>query len=237
MPAARSPSCPWRRPSLTPGHLAPPRASAWGACWVFLALASPLAVQAQVVALSGILGPRALLVVDGTAPRSVAPGETHRGVTVVWVGRDEAAVDIAGQRRTVVLGAAPVSIRSASAGQRVVLKSDARGHFMGSGSINGRAMQYMVDTGATAVSIGQPEADRLGLAYRDGPQVLMTTANGTIQGWRLKLDAVRVGDVELRGVDAVVTPQSIPYVLLGNSFLSAFQMTRLNDEMVLERRR
>lgn len=204
---------------------------------LLLAATAPLAAHAQAVALSGILGPRALLVVDGTAPRSVAPGETHRGVTVVSVGRDEAVVDVAGQRRTVVLGAAPVSVRSASTGQRVTLRSDQRGHFTGTGSINGQAMQYLVDTGATAVSIGQPEADRLGLAYRNGQPVLMTTANGTIQGWRLKLDSVRVGELELRAVDAVVTPQSIPVVLLGNSFLSSFQMTRLNDEMVLERRR
>lgn len=228
-----------RRTAPLPGS----RASRWQAArWhtlgaLLLAATAPLAAHAQAVALSGILGPRALLVVDGTAPRSVAAGETHRGVTVVSVGRDEAVVDVAGQRRTVVLGAAPVSVRAASTGQRVTLRSDQRGHFTGTGSINGQAMQYLVDTGATAVSIGQPEADRLGLAYRNGQPVLMTTANGTIQGWRLKLDSVRVGELELRSVDAVVTPQSIPVVLLGNSFLSSFQMTRLNDEMVLERRR
>ncbi|WP_311223924.1 MULTISPECIES: retropepsin-like aspartic protease [unclassified Acidovorax] len=208
------------------------------AVWLGLMLsAAPLAASAQAVALSGILGTRALLVVDGSQPRGVAPGETHKGVTVVSVGRDDVVVDVAGQRRTVVLGAAPVSIRSASAGQRVVLRSDMRGHFMGSGTINGRVMQYMVDTGATAVAIGLPDAERMGLPFRAGQPVMMNTANGATQGWRLKLDSVRIGDVELRAVDAVVTPQAMPYVLLGNSFLSAFQMTRLNDEMVLERRR
>jgi aspartyl protease family protein len=47
---------------------------------------------------------------------------------------------------------------------------------------------------------------------------------------------VRVGDVMVSGVDAVVTPVGMPYVLLGNSFLSRFQMNRNNDQMVLERR-
>ena len=54
--------------------------------------------------------------------------------------------------------------------------------------------------------------------------------------WRVKLDSVRVGDVEVRGVDAAVLPNTMPYVLLGNSFLSRFQLTRNNDQMVLERR-
>ena len=233
------PQMPDRSP---PSLCSPPRSGRRGgmsaALWLgWMLSAAPLAASAQAVALSGILGTRALLVVDGSQPRGVAPGETHKGVTVVSVGRDDVVVDVAGQRRTVVLGAAPVSIRSASAGQRVVLRSDMRGHFMGSGTINGRVMQYMVDTGATAVAIGLPDAERMGLPFRAGQPVMMNTANGATQGWRLKLDSVRIGDVELRAVDAVVTPQAMPYVLLGNSFLSAFQMTRLNDEMVLERRR
>ena len=64
----------------------------------------------------------------------------------------------------------------------------------------------------------------------------MNTANGVAQGWRLKLDSVRIGDVEVFGVEAIVTPQAMPYVLLGNSFLTSFQMTRNNEQMVLEKR-
>jgi aspartyl protease family protein len=52
----------------------------------------------------------------------------------------------------------------------------------------------------------------------------------------MKLDSVRIGDVEVFGVDAIVTPQPMPFVLLGNSFLTEFQMTRTNDQMVLEKR-
>src|SRR5256885_15134943 len=52
------------------------------------------------------------------------------------------------------------------------------------------------------------------------------------QGWSLRLDSVRVGDVEVFGVDAVVAPLAMPYVLLGNSFLAHVQMTRQGSEMV-----
>lgn len=203
-----------------------------------LALAASMPAHAQNVALAGILGGKALLVVDGSAPRGVAPGESHMGVRVVSVGRDEAVVDSAGGRRTVRLGEAPVSVGGSGAGQRVVLKADARGHFVSSGQINGRVMQYMVDTGASTVAIGRPDAQRMGLKFeQEGQSVMMNTANGVAQGWRLRLDSVRVGDVELRGVDAIVTPQPMPYVLLGNSFLREFQMSRNGDEMVLHKRR
>jgi aspartyl protease family protein len=114
--------------------------------------------------------------------------------------------------------------------------ADSQGHFMGPGKINGQAMQFMVDTGATTVALGINDAERMGIAYKNGEQVRMGTANGNAVGWRIRLGSVRIGDVELPGVEAVVTPASMPYVLLGNSFLTQFQMTRINDQMVLERR-
>ncbi len=202
------------------------------------ALAFCLPAQAQDVALAGILGGKALLVVNGSAPRGVAPGESHMGVQVVSVGREDAVVDSAGGRRSLRLGEAPVRVGGSGTGQRVVLKADARGHFVSSGQINGRIMQYMVDTGASTVAIGRPDAQRMGLKFEEqGQSVRMNTANGVAQGWRMRLDSVRVGDVELRGVDAIVTPQPMPYVLLGNSFLREFEMSRNGDEMMLLKRR
>ena len=94
----------------------------------------------------------------------------------------------------------------------------------------------MVDTGASTVAMGVSDAERIGLAYRDGQPVRVGTANGLAQGWRVKLASVRIGDVEVYDVDAVVTPQGMPFVLLGNSYLNRFQMRRDNDQMVLERR-
>ena len=64
----------------------------------------------------------------------------------------------------------------------------------------------------------------------------MSTANGISQGFRVKLASVRVGDVEVYDVDAVVSPQPMPYMLLGNSFLTRFQMLRENEQMILVKR-
>ena len=188
--------------------------------------------------LQGLLGSRALLMVDGGAPKSVAVGETFQGVKVLSTGNDEAVVELAGKRLKLRLGESPASVgsRGNASGGRIVLSAGSGGHFMALGSINGRAVQFMVDTGATAVGLSASDAERIGLNYRAGQPVRMGTANGATQGWRLKLDSVRLGDVEVYDVDAVVTPQGMPYVLLGNSYLSRFQMKRDNDQMTLERR-
>ncbi|MDF1485262.1 TIGR02281 family clan AA aspartic protease [Ramlibacter sp. H39-3-26] len=208
-----------------------------------LALASPLLLLAcgsawgQSVGLAGILGrERALLVVDGGAPRSVAAGQSLQGVKVLEIGRDAVVVDIAGSRATLRMGDAPVSVGNRGGGNRIVLMADSRGHFIHQGRINGQTMQFMVDTGATTVAIGMAEAERMGLDFRAGTPVRLATANGTAQGWAVKLGSLRIDDVELFGVDAVVTPMPMPYVLLGNNFLAQFQLTRQSDQMVLEKR-
>lgn len=198
-------------------------------------------VAAQSVSLQGMLGSKALLVVDGGAPRSVAPGETHEGVKVLSTSGDQARVEIKGKQHTLRIGETQVSVGGGSGGapgrsNRIVMMAGSNGHFLSQGTINGRAVQFMVDTGASVIGLGVSEAERLGLNYKAGQQVRMQTANGLTPAWMVKLASVRIGDVEVYDVDAVVGAQSMPYVLLGNSFLSRFQMRRDNEQMVLERR-
>lgn len=207
------------------------------------AVLAPPPATAQSVALRGVLGSKALLVIDGGTPRALAAGDSLQDVRVLQVSGDTAEVEIKGRRQTLRLGEAPISLggRGAAAGdpalgRRVVLKADNRGHFIERGQINGKTMVYMVDTGASSVAIGRSDAERMGLPFLKGQPVMMRTANGDAQGWSLRLDSVRVGDVEVFGVDAVVAPLAMPYVLLGNSFLAHVQMTRQGSEMVLERR-
>jgi len=74
------------------------------------------------------------------------------------------------------------------------------------------------------------------LDYTSGKPVRMSTANGATLGYLLKLNSVRIGDVDVANVDAIVTQQAMPYVLLGNSFLTRFSMRKDNGQMTLERR-
>ncbi len=199
--------------------------------------------QAQSVALAGMLGSKALLIVNGSAPKSVAAGETHQGVKVVSTAGDQAVLELSGKRHTLRVGDAPVSVGSGSGsgssagkGSRIVLTAGSGGHFTTPGQINGRAVQFVVDTGATSIAMSAGDAERVGINYKGGQPVQLSTANGVVLGFRVKLNSVRVGDVEVYDIDAVVSPQPMPYMLLGNSFLTRFQMIRENDQMTLLRR-
>jgi len=194
---------------------------------------------AQTVALAGMLGGKALVIVDGGAPKTVAAGESHKGVKVVSTQGDAAVIEIGGKRHTLRVGDAPASVGGSggdASGKRIVLSAGSGGHFFTSAQINGQAVQVVVDTGATMVALSLAEAQRIGLNYRAGQATQVSTANGVIPAWRIKLGSVRIGDVMVYDVDSVVSAGSMPYVLLGNSYLSRFQMTRTNDEMVLEKR-
>ena len=208
-------------------------------CTLALALAATWA-GAQTVAINGTLGSKALLIVDGGFPKAVAVGESFKGVKVVSIAGDTVNLEIGGKRQIVRVGDAPSSVGGSagkeSSGSKVVLAAGAGGHFVSEGQINGRVVQFMVDTGATMVAMSVAEAERIGIKYKNGQVIQMGTANGVAQGWRVILESVRVGDVMVSGVDAVVSSGGMPYVLLGNSFLNRFQMTRNNDQMVLERR-
>ena len=196
-------------------------------------------VYAQAVAVSGMLGSKVLLVVDGGAPKAVAAGETYQGVKVVSMQGDNAVLEIKGQRQTARVGGSPVSVGTPvgpGTGSRIVLSAALDGHFVTQGMINSRPVQFLVDTGATTVGIGVSDAERIGLAYKQGEAVQVATANGVARGWKIQLSSIRLNDVEVQNVDAVITPFAMPYVLLGNSYLTRFQMTRNNDQMVLEKR-
>jgi len=194
---------------------------------------------AQSVAMTGGMGRKALLVINGGQPKALAAGEAHQGVKVISVTTDQTVVEIGGQRQTVTLGGAPVSVGGrggASGGTQIVLTAGSGGHFVTQGSINGRSTQFVVDTGATMVSMGAAEAKRLGINFEVGQRMQAHTANGVTTGYRISLGTVRIQDVEVHNVDAAVMPMGMPYILLGNSFLSRFQMKQENGTMTLQRR-
>ena len=211
------------------------------ACAPLIALAAPRApawALDPAVSLSGRMGERALLIVNGT-PRTVATGQTVQGVKVLSVGPDSATVEVGGQRLLLTMGSAPVNLGggpSANRGTQVVLAAGSGGHFVSAGSINGKAVRFVVDTGASLVSLSQAEADRIGLKYKDGPRGFANTANGQVPVHRALLQSVRLGDVQIYDVEAMVVPASMDLVLLGNSFLSRFQMKRENDTLTLDKK-
>lgn len=195
---------------------------------------------AQAVSLQGSMGAnKALLVIDGQ-PQTLAVGSSARGVTLRRLGDGEAEVEVSGQVRVLRLGAAPARVGAgggaAEGGSSIVLPMGSGGHFSAAGSINGKQVTFLVDTGATSVALSQSEANRIGLDWKRGRPGLSQTANGTVPVYAVNLTSVRVGDVEIANVAGVVVPSDMPMVLLGNSFLNRFNMRRDNDVMRLEKK-
>jgi aspartyl protease family protein len=199
------------------------------------------ATHAQSLALTGIMGDKALIMVDGAPPKLFAAGSKVGAVKLISVNKaqHEAVVEVQGKPSTLSMGASPVSVGGglSAGGKFINIPIGSNGHFFTDGFINGHSIKFMVDTGASAIAIGKSDADRLGLDYKTrGSPVQMGTANGIVTGQRITINTLRIGDVQLYDIDAIVGP-NMPFALLGNNFLNRFKMERSNDMMRLERTR
>ena len=207
---------------------------------IFLAFALPLicgAAHAVDVGLAGLFPGKALLTINGGPPRIVAIGaKTEEGVTVVSVQGDTATLDVEGKKRILRVGQNVASQPSGQGSPKVILTADTTGHFLTTGNINGATVRFLVDTGASLVSIGAAEAKRIGIDPSKGKPVMVSTANGQAQAMQVKVDTVRIGEIVMHNVDAIVQQTEMPVVLLGMSFLNRMEMVRDGDTMTLKKR-
>jgi aspartyl protease family protein len=195
------------------------------------------AAGAAEVALIGVLGDKAaVLAIGGGEPKAVKVGQKWSGVTVISVERGQATVEIDGKRRVLMIGQHYRAAAAASDRQSVTLAADARGHFFSEGAVNGNPVRFLVDTGATTVALPASDAVRLGIDYRKGDRGFSNTAGGVVPIYRVRLDTVRLGSIELTGVEGVVLEGGLDIALLGMSFLNRVEMKRDGQLMTLIRR-
>jgi aspartyl protease family protein len=201
-----------------------------------LALAAGPAAATDITVV-GLLGAnKAVVSINGSAPRTLSVGQkSPEGVTLVAVEREQATFDIAGKRRSLGMGQA-FSTGGGGANQSVTLKADGRGHFTAEGQVNGAAMRFLVDTGASTIALPAADAKRAGVSYLNAPRGLVQTANGTAAAYRVKLDTVRIGDITINNVEALVMEDGLAFALLGMSFLNRTEMRRDGETMVLTKR-
>ena len=94
----------------------------------------------------------------------------------------------------------------------------------------------LLDTGATMIALSAADALRLGIDYKKGTRGMVNTANGTAPVYRVTLNTVKVGDIELNQVDALIQEAGLPFALLGMSFLNRTEMQRQGAQMTLTKR-
>lgn len=117
-------------------------------------------------------------------------------------------------------------------GAMVVLQSNRAGHYLAPGEINGQAIVFLVDTGATDVAVSERQARALGLEF--GPRTTVMTAAGPSPAWKTRIDRVRLGSLQLENVRATITPGLGNEALLGMSFLRHFSLRQQGDELLIE---
>lgn len=114
----------------------------------------------------------------------------------------------------------------------IVLQRDRSGHYFAEGEINGQAVMFLLDTGATDVALPEKMARAIGLKF--GPQVPVMTAAGPVHAWRTRLDRVSLGEISMTNVSAMITRAPMEEVLLGMSFLKHFTISQSGDELIIE---
>jgi aspartyl protease family protein len=202
--------------------------------WILgLAMAAAAAgSQATTVLLMSLGEGRAQLLVNGTAVRDLRVGQTSpEGVRLVSADRTKAVVEVDGRQLSLGLGGSTVAAAE--------LKVDRSGHFVTTAYVNGVATQAVIDTGATSVALSSDEAARMSIRYAGAPRVQISTAGGVKTAYRVNLASVRVGDITLHNVEALVMEggkEQLPITLIGMTFLNGVEMRRIGDTLTLTRR-
>lgn len=210
-----------------------------------LVLSSALSTQLGAVERLTVLGlfkDKAVVVVDGKR-RVLAAGETSpEGVKLVSADTEAAILEVQGRRSKHPLGSRITTNYARKAERRAaptvrILRSPS-GMYNTPGSINGHPVEFVVDTGATLISMNKNLAERIGIDYLGaGRPGRAETAAGMIDSYIVRLDEVRVGGIALEGVWGAVLDSEHPrQVLLGMSFLNELEIRRNGNLMELTRR-
>jgi aspartyl protease family protein len=194
------------------------------------------ATQVNVV---GLFSGKAIVIINGGAPTSIGAGQTKNGVKLIAATSESATFLVEGKKQTLKMGQA-ASVAGSTAPESnnpLSLYADERGHFYGTLSINSAVLKYVVDTGATTVALNSGDAKYAKIDYEKGERINMSTANGLVSAYLVKLNTLKIGSITLHDVVATVNEGgSPPVVLLGMSALNRMNMKNENSIMTLSKK-
>jgi aspartyl protease family protein len=204
---------------------------------VLLFLFAPCLAAAADIHVVALTAGKAVVKINGGRTQTLVPGQvTSEGVKLIGATSESAVFEVGGKRRTLAAGegGAIATVAPAIRGNSVTLIADESGHFVTTGVVNGTSLRFIVDTGATSVVISSADAKRVGISFLGAPRAFTQTANGVVPVFRVKLDTLKVGDIQINNVDAIVVEgDRLPIALLGMSFLNRMEMRRDGQTMTL----
>ncbi|HEA25687.1 MAG TPA: TIGR02281 family clan AA aspartic protease [Ectothiorhodospiraceae bacterium] len=189
------------------------------------------------ITVQGLFSGKVLIEIDGKS-RLMREGErSAEGVLLIYADSHYAEIELEGVRQKLTMGATISSQFAAASRQEVTIPRGADGMYRIGGAINGRGVEFMVDTGATSLAMNSQLAKRLGIDYRKkGRKGLTETASAVVVVYQVNLDKVEVGSISLHNVEAVVLEGAQPsVVLLGLSFLKRIELTQAGNILKLRK--
>lgn len=190
------------------------------------------------VRVEGLFKGAAVLMIDGQQVM-LKNGRSHEsGVALVDANAKRAIVEIDGQRHELALHTAIGGTYQQAELTQVVIRKNDHNQYRVSGSINGQTVSFLVDTGANTVAMNEMQARNLGLLYKlNGQESQAVTASGVVATWVVTLDSVKVGEISVPNVRAVVIEGGYPQdVLLGMSYLEYVKIQEHNSVLMLEKK-
>lgn len=205
-----------------------------------LSSGSAFAVSVNVIAL---FKDRAMLSIDDSKPKIIKAGQTFLGVKLVSSNTSKAIIEVNGSREELGLNSSLVlseqigTKATNSYSDSIQLFVDEAGFFQSQGEINGKAINFLVDTGANLVVLSSIQANNIGLSYKGGEKTQATTASGVSPMYLLNVKSMSVGGIVINNVQTGVIEGNFPAVpLLGMTFLGRLNMERNGNIMTLKRR-
>lgn len=196
-------------------------------------------VYAADITVMGLFSDMAIIKVGGQQHKLRRGESTPQGIKLLRADSEQAVFLVNGKKQTLSLGS--TSSISTSFAKRD--KTEARimrrhGMYSVAGSINKQPVKFLVDTGASSVAMNRDTAKRLGIDFRyKGTPGWANTANGPVKTYRVKLDSVRVGEIELTNIQGAVLDGASPReILLGMSFLNRVEMQREGELLLLRKK-
>lgn len=206
----------------------------------YIVLSSLLVVtlaHAEDITVLGLFKNKAIVNIDGKQRTLKIGKASPEGLMLISADSDTAVIEVDGKLKEFKLG------MHVSSSFKEKIQAEAKilpvnGMYSVAGFINGRPVSFLIDTGATWIAMNVHQARSLGINFRyTGKRSVVSTANGAVPVYRILLDKVRVGEIELTQVEAAVLEGDSPEeVLLGNSFLNRVEMQRQGQVMLLKQK-
>ena len=191
--------------------------------------------QQQDIEVLGLFSDAAMLRINGVELLLKAGRKSPDGVLLVSANSKEAVVEVEGQQVTLQLSERINSGYEEPLIRNVAVQINDRGQYITTGSINGRPVRFLIDTGANVVALNSKMAASLGIDLQSGKVMETTTASGTVRSRAVLLESVHVGEIGASNVQAVILEGDFPVdILLGMSFLKNVKIEENAGLMLLQ---